>query len=147
MFFRNQYYFLSNMYPCKVELIINGQKMLFHCSESAFQAQKNINEAHRFVELDGFQAKKLGRKIEITTPDWDNEGRLIAMKRVLHAKFSNPLLKQKLLQISEPIVEENTWNDTFWGVCNGKGLNILGLMLENEKKASNFLFLFSQLAL
>lgn len=58
------------------------------------------------------------------------------MKRVLHAKFSNPLLKRKLLQISEPIVEENTWNDTFWGVCNGKGLNILGLMLENEKKES-----------
>lgn len=27
------------------------------------------------------------------------------------------------------IVEHNTWNDTFWGVCNGTGENHLGEIL------------------
>ncbi len=27
------------------------------------------------------------------------------------------------------IVERNTWNDTFWGVCKGKGENHLGILL------------------
>ena len=134
MFFRNEYHFLSNMYPCKVEIIINGQIMQFKCAESAFQAQKNPNLASMFVELNGFEAKKLGRKITITSSDWDEKVRLIAMENVLLAKFSqNPLLKEKLLNVKEPIIEENTWNDTFWGVCNGKGENMLGKILEKIK--------------
>ena len=27
------------------------------------------------------------------------------------------------------LIEGNTWNDTFWGACNGKGLNHLGRIL------------------
>ena len=26
-------------------------------------------------------------------------------------------------------IEGNTWNDTFWGVCNGQGQNWLGKIL------------------
>lgn len=133
MFFRDKYYFLSNMYPCKIEMIINGQKVQFKCVESAFQAQKNLSLASTFAKLNGFEAKKLGRKITITSPDWKKE-RLIAMKNVLLAKFTqNPLLKEKLLKVEESIIEENTWNDTFWGICNGKGENVLGKMLQDIK--------------
>lgn len=27
------------------------------------------------------------------------------------------------------LIEGNTWNDTFWGVCNGEGENNLGKLL------------------
>ena len=46
----------------------------------------------------------------------------------------NPELKQKLLETgNQELIEGNTWNDTFWGVCNGQGQNWLGkiLMLVN----------------
>ena len=52
------------------------------------------------------------------------------MKRVIKAKFQqHPYLKEKLLALNEYIVEDNTWNDKFWGRCNGKGENNLGKIL------------------
>ena len=31
--------------------------------------------------------------------------------------------------MGKELVEGNTWNDTLWGVCEGKGRNILGIIL------------------
>ena len=56
------------------------------------------------------------------------------MEDILRAKFKDPILAKKLKEIKEPIVEENTWNDTYWGVCNSKGSNHLGILLEKIKK-------------
>ena len=57
------------------------------------------------------------------------------MKQVVSAKFNqNPELAKQLEEVSEPIVEENTWNDTYWGVCRGKGQNHLGLILQEVQK-------------
>ena len=39
--------------------------------------------------------------------------------------------KNDLKLIKEDIVEDNYWNDTFWGMCKGKGNNILGKILMN----------------
>ena len=33
------------------------------------------------------------------------------------------------MDVVDPIVEENVWNDTYWGVCRGRGLNKLGEIL------------------
>lgn len=56
------------------------------------------------------------------------------MYEVVKAKFSqNEDFKALLLQVKEPIVEDNTWNDTYWGVCNGVGQNKLGKILEKIK--------------
>lgn len=42
----------------------------------------------------------------------------------------NEDLKIKLLQTGlEPIVESNTWGDTYWGKCKGVGQNKLGQTL------------------
>ena len=30
---------------------------------------------------------------------------------------------------NEELIEGNTWNDTYWGVCNGRGQNHLGKIL------------------
>ena len=44
-------------------------------------------------------------------------------------------LKIKLIQTGDAYLEEtNSWNDTYWGVCDGKGENILGHMLMKLRK-------------
>ena len=53
------------------------------------------------------------------------------MYDVCKQKFTeNEDLKIKLLQTGlEPIVEGNTWGDTYWGKCKGVGQNKLGQIL------------------
>lgn len=120
--------FLSNMFEIENGFEFNGLR--FRNSEAAFQAEKcaNPEDKVRFCNLNGYQAKKLGKSIELRK-DWE-EIKLSVMKNVLIAKFSNKELFQKLLETKDYYLEEgNNWNDTFWGVCNNKGENHLGLIL------------------
>lgn len=128
MKFREDYYFLSNMYPCPVNVNINGKKLTFSCAEAAFQAFKCPEEAERFMGIDGFAAKKMGRKITLRK-DWESV-KLSVMRDVVKAKFGqNPGLMVKLKSVTGEIVEDNTWNDRFWGRCQGTGQNWLGKLL------------------
>jgi len=43
-------------------------------------------------------------------------------------------LQKLLIDIKEPIVEDNYWGDIYWGVCRGVGQNKLGKMLEKIKE-------------
>ena len=140
MDFRGLYYFLSNMYPVAnmVMKLKNGNTYVFDNAEAAFQAQKNLNYANQFENLDGFAAKRLGRRIPIVDRnEWNNPGRLKAMANALYAKFKNPELMSKLSGIQGEIVEDNTWGDTFWGRSNGVGENVLGQMLMNIRDNNN----------
>lgn len=53
------------------------------------------------------------------------------MYEICKAKFTQHKdLAEKLLETGdEELVEGNKWNDTYWGVCNGKGKNQLGKIL------------------
>lgn len=136
MIFRDEYWFLSNFYPVEIECA--GLK--FKCVESAFQAYKcaNIEDRKLFVNLNGAEAKKLGRKIPIRK-DWEDI-KVKVMYRLVMQKFNrNPALLNKLKNTKGIIIEDNNWNDTFWGMCNGKGRNTLGVILtavRNELSAS-----------
>lgn len=125
--FRDDYYFLSNMYPATVEF--EGKEYLN--AEAAFQAAKCLDQTQRekFTQLSGYQAKKLGRKVELR-PDWE-EAKLEIMYQCVWSKFrKNKALKEKLRATGDAeLVEGNTWNDTFWGVCDGVGKNHLGKIL------------------
>lgn len=125
MVFRNQFWFLSNMYP--YSMTINGVR--YTCVESAFQSFKIKDKEARwqFSNLNGFKAKKLGRRVQLRS-DW-NEIKVEVMYRLLKIKFKGEL-GAKLKSIDGHIVEENTWGDTFWGVCRGRGQNQLGILLE-----------------
>lgn len=116
--FRDEFEFLSNMYPCKV-----GE---FLCAEAMYMSQKCPERANEFIGLNGFQAKKLAKTVKLRA-DW-NEVRINVMRTVLHAKFQGEML-ERLKAIEGEIVERNYWKDTFWGVCNGKGENHLGKLL------------------
>ena len=52
------------------------------------------------------------------------------MRDLLVQKFGSGQLREKLLATGDAeLVEENTWGDTFWGVCNGRRENMLGTLL------------------
>lgn len=125
--FKGKNYFLSNMCPATV--VFEG--MTYPCVESAFQAAKCLNPDDRkeFTTLDGYKAKKLGRRVNLRS-DWETV-KLEVMYECVKNKFSNnPDMKKKLLATGNAtLVEGNTWNDTFWGVCDGIGENHLGSIL------------------
>lgn len=135
--FRGSRYFLSNMCPAPV--IVRGRRgrvFRFPSAEAAFQAGKCVNERDACLfervaptHKGSVDAKRLGRSVRMR-PDW-NEFRLTWMRTVLIAKFTqNPELARKLLATGdEPLVENNTWGDRFWGVCEGRGENHLGQIL------------------
>ena len=128
MQFRDEYWFLSNMYPC--DIAYNG--FTYSCVESAFQAQKDASQAGRFSRMNGYTAKRAGRSVNLRS-DWEDV-KLGIMKEILEVKFSNPELKAKLLGIEGPIVEDNAWGDRYWGKCNGVGENHLGQLLSEVRE-------------
>lgn len=140
MIFRGQYEFLSNMYECPITLHQDDGTYTFKCVEAAFQACKCPARFHEFVNLNGAEAKALGRKVQLR-PDWENI-KLNVMKAILIIKFSsNPILALRLRNIQEDIIEENTWHDTFWGVCNGVGENHLGKILMEIRSSYDIFYL------
>ncbi len=69
------------------------------------------------------------RKYQYVRPDWDND-KMRLMAELLLQKFRDPQLSTRLLETGNRyLVEGNTWNDTLWGVSNGRGRNLLGFML------------------
>lgn len=130
MYFRKEYEFLSNMYchPISVHFK-SGDIIRFKCVESAFQAMKctTLTDIMEFTMLNGFEARRQGRRVHLRA-NWEKI-KIPIMKKLLLIKFSEPRLRNQLLAISEPIIEDNTWGDTFWGKCKGVGKNMLGQLL------------------
>ena len=135
--FDGKYAFLSNFYDAPVEY--NG--LCYLNSEAAFQAQKTTDEIERikFTHLNPSEAKRLGRKVNLRN-DWENVKTQI-MYEICYAKFTqNSDLAQKLLDTgNQTLVEGNTWNDTFWGVCEDAGENHLGIILMQIRKELNLI--------
>lgn len=118
MQFRNKYWFLSNMCPCQVTIGLDTGIFTFTCAEAAFQACKNPNEVDQFLNIDGFEAKRRGRKVNMlcSRDEW-NAVKDKYMELVVKAKFDqNPDLKIQLMNVKGDIVEENTWKDGYWGM-------------------------------
>jgi ribA/ribD-fused uncharacterized protein len=125
--FVGEYRFLSNFSPSL--LVIDG--LSYPTVEHAFQALKTENPTEREIVRTARtpgQAKKLGRRVTLRS-DW-NTVRVSVMKMLLEKKFSDKVLRSELLATGDAeLVEGNYWNDTFWGVCRGRGENWLGKLL------------------
>jgi len=104
---------------------------LYPTVEHAFQAAKTADVAERARIRDlgtPDAAKRAGRKVALRR-DWERV-KLGIMESLLRTKFSEPGLMAQLLETGErELVEGNTWNDRFWGVCRGAGANHLGRLL------------------
>lgn len=127
--FCGHYAFLSNFYEAPVRIFGHH----FKNSEAAFQAAKCPENMDKFCNLNPSEAKRLGRKVKIR-PDWEDI-KYRVMWAVCFAKFlQNTDLQERLLNTKNAhLVEGNTWGDTTWGVCNGKGKNWLGSVLESVR--------------
>lgn len=125
--FKNQHFFLSNFFPCEVKF----EGKIYQSSEAVYQVCKCINEKDKnnFINIIGVEFKKLGRQVEIRS-DW-NDIKIDKMREILNCKFSQNIhLTQDLIKTKDhELIEGNYWKDYFWGVCNGKGKNILGKLL------------------
>lgn len=115
---------LSNMQETK----IIWMNMEFNSVEAAYQASKatSLKVAEEFIPMTGKQAKNHSNKIKVRS-DWQFI-KLNVMAQLVHQKYlSNQLLQTKLIETWPKYLEEtNYWNDEYWGVCNGKGMNYLG---------------------
>ena len=124
--FREEYSFLSNF--AETTLTLDG--LTFHSAEAAYQSMKTLSREIRstFCNMTPRQAKAAGRTVPLRT-DWEQVKESI-MKRVLIAKFRDTGLRAMLLGTGDSmLIEGNTWNDTYWGVCSGRGQNKLGTLL------------------
>lgn len=125
--FRGRYFFLSNFYFVFIEF----EGDLYPSIEYAYQSTKTLNITERTAIRNAGNpsiARCLGRRVSLRR-GW-SELKLIYMREFLRQKFAPGELRDKLLTTgTETIVEGNTWGDTFWGVCNGKGENHLGKLL------------------
>jgi N-glycosidase YbiA len=125
--FRGNYGFLSNFSLVDVEF--DGR--VYPSVEHAYQAAKTTDSIAREQIRRAYspsQAKRMGRKLDLR-PDWDSV-KLGVMEMLLRQKFGAEPLKSKLAATyPHELVEGNHWNDTYWGVCDGKGENHLGRLL------------------
>ncbi len=124
--FWGDYRFLSNFY--KTEIVYEG--LTYGSTEAAYQSAKTTNETIRkyFSTLSPADSKKYGQKIKIRE-DWDDV-KIGVMLELTRAKYLDRVLRKRLLATGDAeLIEGNTWNDTFWGVCKGEGLNHLGQIL------------------
>lgn len=126
-YFTGRYRFLSNFYPSPVTY----QGIQYKTVEHAYQAAKTTDPFQRTMiqnALSAGSAKNFGRRVTMR-PNWE-EIKVLTMLDLLRKKFGDPELHKKLLETgSATLVEGNSWNDVFWGVCDGKGNNTLGKLL------------------
>jgi ribA/ribD-fused uncharacterized protein len=124
--FQGEYRWLSNFTPCKVEL----DDVVYDSTEHAYQAAKTVipKEREGFIGITAGQAKRLGRKITMRE-NWELV-KLDIMEDLTRQKYSVEPLRSKLLATGACEIQEgNTWGDTFWGICNGRGENHLGKLI------------------
>ena len=125
--FKGPHGFLSNFWPS--EVVLDGQR--FPTVEHAYQASKVLSTKEReriMLASTPAAAKRMGRRLALR-PDWD-EAKLSVMRGLVGQKFEIPGLRDLLLATGDAeLVEGNRWGDTFWGECEGVGLNHLGRIL------------------
>jgi len=126
--FNGEFRWLSNFWPVS---ITRADGITYPSSEHAYMASKTLDMSIRrevaTLKTAG-DAKRFGRKIKLRA-DWEDVKRN-EMLSVLRLKFQDPLLRIKLINTGDArLIEGNTWGDTYWGVCNGQGQNVLGQLL------------------
>jgi len=121
------YAYLSNFYLSTI--YIDGKP--YATVEHAYQSHKTVDESSRDLirrSKSPAEAKKLGRSL-ILREDWE-QVKVPLMKSFLQKKFESPFLRPLLIATeNSELIYSNTWNDRFWGICRGTGLNCLGKLL------------------
>ncbi len=126
--FEGETFYLSNFYFAETEY----EGVVYKTSEHAFQAAKSLDPKDReWIRSCKYpsDAKRTGYEVQLRS-DWE-EIKLDVMRDCVRSKFSrNQVLRQKLLDTDDAeLIEGNTWDDIYWGVCKKVGQNWLGKIL------------------
>lgn len=134
--FKGENAWLSNMYqfkmsddnkPTSVEGLFQAAKAL--CLKNDIQNEQLYDQ---IAYANPYEARKMGRNIENLDVEKWNASKLVIMAKAVFTKFTtNKKLNSKLFYagLTTYLIEENTWGDTYWGVCNNKGHNYLGKII------------------
>lgn len=132
--FREEFFFLSNFYPCKI--VWKGKN--WGSVEHIFQAEKIYDEKEKEAIRNtptAKDAKQIANKLEARN-GWDGVKEQLMLQLVRSKFVQNLDLYEKLkLTKKRKLIEGNTWHDNFWGDCiceeckNIKGANKLGQIL------------------
>lgn len=132
MLFRDEYFFLSSFYPC----VIPYAGFVFPSLEHAYHAAKFLDVRIWREILNARtpgKAKRIAKKYPMRH-EWEDI-KVNVMRDLIHIKFSIPALGAMLLATGNiKLVEDNWWHDTFWGVYEGEGQNMLGQLLMAERE-------------
>lgn len=125
--FQGEHRWLSNFWAAKVSLA----GVEYPTVEHAYQAAKTMDPVMR-EEIRAcstpHEAKAMSKQLK-PRPDWD-EIRVGVMRDLLLQKFSQVRMRSLLLATeNSELIESNTWGDVFWGVCRGRGENMLGKLI------------------
>ena len=132
--FSGKYSFLSNFYHAPIQY--GGRT--YPTTEHLFQALKSLDDLDREMisrQATPGNAKRVGRRVKLRA-DWE-QVKVQVMYLCLQRKFDTHAdLRKQLLDTGDAVlVEGNNWQDTFWGVCNGEGQNMLGELLMKLRKS------------
>lgn len=135
-----EYGFLSNLFPRPI--LFEGVK--FSSAEAAYQYGKakdkkvaewivNAPKQH-LIAMAGH-----GLFSWDITPGWSQK-KNNRMRKVLEQKFlQHPDLLEKLIATGDKIIIEDSSTDSYWGCGkNGKGKNMLGVMLMEVRKGVSY---------
>jgi len=142
--FQGEHRFLSNFWPCTIA----WEGLVYPSLEHAYAASRTDDASAKMMicscSTPGEAKEWLTAKVVEPSASWTIPKKLRVMEELLFLKFGGkePLLTRALMATGKAeLIEGNTWNDTFWGVCNGVGENNLGRLLMkvreslfNEKK-------------
>ncbi len=128
--FVDKYRYLSNFHLSKV--VFDG--ITFSSSENAYQSSKLllIEDKIAISNVSPVESRKFWiDKEKKYSPEKFDQLKISIMRIILFDKFTrDTCIRTKLLNTKGLFLEEtNWWNDTFWGVCKGKGSNHLGKLL------------------
>lgn len=130
--FRGEYRFLSNFQPARVIM----DQAVYPSVEHAYQAAKTLNLILRVAFQSSYtagQSKNAGRELRLRS-DWESIKESLMLDLTRKKFQSDPLKSQLLATGYSELIEGNTWNDTYWGVCRGRGQNKLGKILMQVRK-------------
>lgn len=130
--FKREHGWLSNFWLGAV--MLDG--VSYPSVEHAYQAAKtHPSQREPFLRGTPWQAKRLGRSVALR-PDWE-QVKVQTMRSLLEQKFAaGTQLGDMLMATGDgQIVEGNYWGDVFWGVCRGRGQNMLGRLLMEQRAA------------
>lgn len=134
MFFKDEYFFLSNFYPASFTF----HDICFKSSEHFYMASKTFNKIEQNAIINApnpGKAKLIGRNCTLRS-DWEEVKFNIMYQAIYHKFTQNRDILKKLLDTGDMYLEEgNTWHDNIYGNCvcekciKIEGKNALGKLL------------------